>query len=143
MTDTEFFEIVGYLTSQIRGTKLDIETHPSRRESLEEQYNAITGEILQEDNINYYVWDEETNKWGAELRIYFNGNLETMPVQLAEIRVSYRPGSGYNNRVNNNDFVWRLIEYGFRARNEQDHIQIREYVPNQFMADFEDGLGII
>ena len=54
-----------------------------------------------------------------------------------------RPGSGYNNRVNNNDFVWRLIEYGFRARNEQDRIQIREYVPNQFMADFENGLGII
>ena len=143
MTEAEFFGIVGYLASQIRSTKLDIETHPNGRENLESRYNTLAGEILQEDNINYYVWDEDTNKWGAELRIYFNGNLETMPAQLASMRVSSRPRSGHNNRVNNNDFIWRLIEYGFKASDEQDYVQIRIHIPNEFIVDFENGFNII
>lgn len=142
MTDAEFFEIVGYLASQIRGTKLDIETHPSRRESLEAQYITITGEVLHEDNINYYVWDEDTNKWGAELRIYFNGNLTTMPTTLGDLRRTSIPSDKYENRVNKNALIWRLIACGFRVGNGQNDSLIRSYVPEEYMQDFENGFNI-
>lgn len=35
MTEAELFGIVGYLASQIRSTKLDIETHPNKSENFE------------------------------------------------------------------------------------------------------------
>lgn len=142
MTENEFFEILGYLASPTRNVKLDIETHPRKRESIESKYLELTGEELQEDNVNYYVWEEDTNKWGGELRIYFNGDLEYMPIYLRNIRVTSRPGYGYENRINNKDLVWDLIEYGFRIGNGQNHGPIRSHVPEGFMSDFEDGFNI-
>lgn len=143
MTENEFFRILGYLSSPKRATKLDIETHPRRRQSLERRYSQATGQIPVVDNANYYVWEPSTNKWGAELRIYFNGNRSTMPAALQEIRVAPRPGFGYEHRVNNNDFVWDLIDYGFLLGDRQNFNRIRDQVPEEFRSDFEDGFGIV
>jgi len=143
MTDNEFFEILGYLASPLRNTKLDIETHPRRRRTLESQYELLTGDQLQEDNVNYYIWDHTTNKWGAELRIYFNGNLTTMPTILSDFRRTSRPGNGYDNRINRNDLIWELITCGFRVGNGQNDSLIRSDVPEEYMEVFENGFNII
>ncbi len=142
MTGNEFFEILGYLASPLRNTKLDIETHPRRRLTLEPQYELLTGDQLQEDNVNYYVWDEDANKWGAELRIYYNGNLTIMPTILSDLRRTARPGDGYENRINSKDLVWKLITYGFRVGNGQDESLVRSYVPEGYMEVFENGFNI-
>lgn len=143
MNEDEFFMILGYLASPQRATKLDIETHPRRRQSLERRYSQATGQVPVVDNSNYYVWEPGANKWGAELRIYFNGNLSTMPSALQEMRVSSRPGFGYEHRINNNDFIWDLIDYGFLLGDGQNLNRISDQVPEEFRSDFEDGLGII
>lgn len=142
MTENEFFEILGYLSSPHRNTKLDIETHPRRRASLEQQYQLLTGDELQEDNANFYIWDEDVNKWGAELRIYFSGNIAVMPTHLSNLRVNSRPDDGYGNRINNKDLVWDLISHGFRVSNGQDETLIRSHVPDIFIDDFENGFNI-
>lgn len=143
MTQNEFFEIIGYLTSPVRNTKLDVETHPRTRQKFENNYFQRTGEVPIEDNVNYYIWDETTDKWGSEMRLYFNGNLSTMPTLLREIRVSSRPSSGYDHRVNNNEFVWRLIDHGFLLGNGQNTTRIRERVPEEHQSDFESGFNIV
>lgn len=143
MNENEFFMILGYLASPQRATKLDIETHPRRRQSLEHRYSQATGQVPVVDNSNYYVWEPSTNKWGAELRIYFNGNLSTMPSALQEMRVASRPGFGYEHRINNNDFIWDLIDYGFLLGDGQNLNRISDQVPEELRSDFEDGLGII
>lgn len=66
----DFFTILGYLASDERATKLDIETHPNQQQILEQRYGRLTGMRLVQDDINYYVWSEDANKWGSELRIY-------------------------------------------------------------------------
>lgn len=142
MTENEFFEILGYLSSPSRNTKLYIETHPRRRATLEEQYQSLTGDELEEDNINYFILQGEADKRGAELRIYFNGDIATIPTHLSDIRVGSRPGDGYQNRINNNSFVFRLIEHGFRVGNGQDYALISPLVPEDFITEFENGFSI-
>jgi len=143
MTQTEFFQILGYLSSPKRSTKLDIETHPRRRQSLEHRYSHATGQTIDVGNPNYYVWEPSTNKWGSELRIYFNGDLSYMPAALQDIRVDPRPGFGYEHRVNNNNFVWDLIDYGFLLGDSQDIDRIRNLVPDENQSNFEEGSSII
>jgi len=142
MTDSEFFEILGYLTSPERNTKLDAETHPRSQNSFEERYVQLTGIQPTEDNHNYYVWDQNTNKWGIELRIYFNGS-DHIPALLTEMTVSARPGFGYNMRVNNNDFIWRLIEYGFSLRDDQNSNRVRQLVHSDYINAFENGYNLL
>ncbi|MFA5423323.1 MAG: hypothetical protein WC374_05645 [Phycisphaerae bacterium] len=141
MTDTEFFEILGYLSSPARNTKLDVETHPRRRASFETEFEQLTGIRPEVDNHNYYVWDEEANKWGTELRIYFN-NSENASAALRNMIVSPRPNFGYNARINNNSFVWRLIEYGFLLRDGQDSNRVRQLVPTEYTNVFERGYNL-
>lgn len=139
---SDFFRILGYLASDRRNAKIDVETHPNSRGSVERDYFSRTGEELVEDDVNYFVWEQSANKWGAELRIYFKSNPD-MPSELLHMVRAGRPGSStHNARVNNSEFVWSLIKYGFRASDFQDESIIRSKVPSQFLQDYEDGLDL-
>jgi hypothetical protein len=138
----DFFKVLGYLTTPSRITKLDIETHPYNRADLEARYLNLAGVPLIEDSVNYYVWGHGVNKWGSELRIYFRRN-NNIPKDLESMVVSPRfPNSPFNARINNNDFVWLLIKYGFRATNSQDDAQIRSRIPLPHNKEFELGYGL-
>jgi hypothetical protein len=139
---TDFFLILGYLASIERRTKLDIETHPERRQRLEQKYYRLTGATLFPDNVNYYVWLPDVNKWGSELRIYFCKN-DSIPQALNAMVVRPRFSANYHNaRVNSNEFVWKLIAYGFRARDTQDINLIRSNIPQNRMAEFNAGTNL-
>ena len=141
-SNSDFFLILGYLASIERRTKLDIETHPRRRQKLELRYNRLTGTALVQDDKNYYVWSPDVNKWGSELRIYFRKN-ENIPASLNKMVVTPRFSSGYHNaRINRNRFVWKLIEYGFRAKDTQDIDLIRSKIPKERIAEFDAGLKL-
>jgi hypothetical protein len=142
MDEPEFFEILGYLTSPKRNTKLDVETHPRKQDVFENKYRQLTGVNPVPDNHNYYVWDANADKWGTEMRIYFNGISSNIHHKLHDLIVSPRPGFGYDFRINNNDFIWRLIEYGFLLQDEQDETRVRQHVPAQYQADFNNGYNI-
>jgi hypothetical protein len=141
MTDPEFYEILGYLSSPIRNTKLDVETHPNKRNKFENQYAHLSGVQAQQDDHNYYVWGPDANKWGTEMRIYFHGN-DNVPQALKIMIVTARPGFGYNSRVNNNDFIWRLIQHGFLLQDGQDLTRVRGLVPANYNNDFNHGLNL-
>lgn len=134
-----FFESLGYLASDKRMTKLDVELPYSSQIEFEKKYLSQTNVVPKPDNINYYVLHSDANKWGIELRIYFvsNGNL---PSSLKKRRVSARPGGSYNSRINDNEFIWELIKYGFRLSNVQDVSFIESKVLETYKGDFKKGL---
>jgi hypothetical protein len=135
----DFFIVLGYLAAPSRITKLDIETHPNNKAKVESRYGYFAREQLVEDDVNYYVWDPNVNKWGSELRIYFKKN-SNIPADLQNMVVSPRfAGNKYNARINNNEFVWLLIKYGFRASNLQDENLIKSNIPSTHISDFDQG----
>ena len=138
----DFFIVLGYLAAPSRITKLDIETHPDNKAAIEGKYMHLTKEQLVEDNVNYYVWGPNVNKWGSELRVYFKKN-SNIPVDLQSMCVSPRfARNKYNARINNNDFVWSLIEYGFRASNLQNENLIRTVIPSARISQFDQGYNL-
>lgn len=138
----DFFEILGYLAASKRLSKIDIETHPDSQNSVETTYSRLSGENLIKDGVNYYVWDQDTNKWGAELRVYFRSDND-IPTTISSMVRSTRFAQGdHNARINDNDFIWSLIKYGFRASNVQDGNRIRSRVPISHINEFVKGLNI-
>lgn len=137
----DFFIILGYLSSPIRITKLDIETALNTQSSVQSKYQKLAGSQLIIGN-NFYHWPVGTNKWGSELRIYFNSN-RNIPASLAAMVVKPRFSQGkYNARINNNDFVWDLIEFGFTATDTQNSNRISSMVPIQKMNDYKAGFNL-
>ena len=137
----DFFIVLGYLSSPIRNTKLDIETALSTQASVQSKYLILSGNQLNLGK-NFYQWPSGTNKWGSELRIYFNSN-SNIPLSLKSmvVRPRYNPGN-YNARVNNNGFVWDLIEYGFTASDSQSVMRISSRVPQSRLNEFNAGLKL-
>lgn len=138
---TNFFVSVGYLASNERQTKLDAELHKRAQSRFESKYQAITGVTPKSDDVNYYLLHKDADKWGVELRIYFISN-SNMPLYLKGRVVDPRPGGRYDSRINDNKFIWKLIEYGFRLSDEQDTDLIASYIPEAYNEDFQNGLGL-
>jgi len=138
---TSFYISVGYLASNERQTKIDVELPRKSASNFEKQYQEITGVLPIPDNINYYILDHTANKWGVEMRIYFNSN-KNIPSYLARLVVDSRPSSGYNSRINNNKLVWKLIRHGFRLSNKQDMKLISSKIPKAYWEDFQYGLSL-
>ncbi|MBW2135819.1 MAG: hypothetical protein JRG72_11445, partial [Deltaproteobacteria bacterium] len=94
---------------------LEAEVAPRVRETFERRYFDATGIQVSPGRPSEYQM--QTNKWGAELRIYFNSErladyLRSRGINIEGARF-YRPE--YLYRVNNNDIWWNLIEqYGYR-----------------------------
>ena len=144
MTQNEFFDCLGYLASPQRRTRIDIELPERKRQDFEQKYKQLTGNIPHPDNKSYYVWPDTANKWGIEMRLYFIEN-NNIPDPLRALRVSstyYKEEYlQYNARINNNDFIWGLIKYGFRLGYPQDLNSIRSKVPSKYITDFNRGLN--
>jgi len=136
---SDFFESLGYLASENRFTKLDVELPQNNQTKFETKYNRLTGINPKPDDVNYYVLHPNADKWGIELRIYFisNGNL---PSHINHLVVKPRPDEIYNCRINNNKLIWELIQYGFRLSDVQNNDLIKSKVPITYIDDFKKGL---
>jgi len=135
------FMSVGYLASNERQTKLDAELPKNSQSNFETKYREITGITLKPDNLNYFLWDRDANKWGVELRIYFISN-DNLPSNLKRSVVTARPGSKYNSRVNDNNLIWDLIKYGYRLSDRQKIDLITSKIPITYKEDFQKGLEL-
>jgi len=138
---SNFFLSVGYLASDKRQTKLDAELPENAQFRFETEYQNMTGMIPKPDNINYFILHRNADKWGIELRIYFISN-EDLPSYLKNRVVKSRPGDVYKSRINENDFIWKLIRYGFRLSDVQDVQLIKSKIPKTYENDFIKGLSI-
>ena len=144
MSTQEFFECLGYLAAPQRHTRIDVELPERSREGFENRYEQITGERPIQDGRFYYVWSDDANKWGVEMRLYFieNQNIPPCLINMRRSSTYYRDEyKQYNARINNNEFIWQLIEYGFGLGDSQDLNLIRSRVPSQYISDFNRGLS--
>ena len=135
MTDKDFFEGIGYLSS--REIKIDVEVKeggPAKKFEIE--YLELTGEPA-EGLPDYH---KISDKWGRELRVYIS-NLDNIPNHLSK-EVRSNSYNEYEGRINNNDLVMRMFEYGFRIGAEQDLRRVSSMIPENFRSDFVKGSQI-
>jgi hypothetical protein len=118
MTQQEIKEATTYFDSIKESNNIWIEAempHSAKR-GFDSRYETVTGESVPDDSSTYpyYVWAEGANKWGVELRVYFNPD-DSIPSFLSELMTdNSRSGyEQYDNRINNNDLIWALFENGF------------------------------
>ena len=91
---------------------LEAEVAAGSQTRFEKRYLAATGIHVSPGAPAHY--QNQPNKWGAELRVYFNNpamaaSLSAMGIAVESSRSGYRSGQ-YRFRVNNSKFWWKLIE---------------------------------
>ncbi|WP_141638669.1 hypothetical protein [Halomonas sp. KM-1] len=105
--DIDFF-------NQAKDVFLEAEVNPDRAAAFEQKCTELTGAppILGEG------YQHQPNKWGSELRAYFNSDVDLFD-EFAAIGIEvehgarpYRENRRY--RVNNAQFVWELLGRGYR-----------------------------
>lgn len=95
---------------------LEAEVSPQAQQRFERRYTNATGKSVSPGNPPEY--QIQPNKWGQELRVYFNNPgmaaaLAALGMHVEGPRNGYRSGE-FAFRVNNNDLWWNLVEgYGF------------------------------
>ena len=95
-----------------QGFYLEAEVPSNTQGAFESRYSSAAGATVSPRNRAQY--QDQPNKWGAELRIYFNDASVAALFQGAGITVENR-NSGYKSgefmfRTNNNDLWWDVVE---------------------------------
>ncbi|HZL34506.1 MAG TPA: hypothetical protein VFC78_04290 [Tepidisphaeraceae bacterium] len=99
------------------GLLLEGEVAPGAQSRFEKRYLAATGAAVAPGNPQHY--QNQPNKRGGELRVYFNDpgmavSLEAHGIHVEHPRKGYQTGK-YRYRFNNNKLWWKLVEvYGLR-----------------------------
>lgn len=93
---------------------LEVEVNPDAAARFESRYRGITG-LDPKPGEGY---QHQPNKWGLELRVYFNSEVD-MSDEFTSIDVNVeRGGRPYRKRwlyrVNDREFFWSLVEAGYR-----------------------------
>lgn len=104
------------MAKSVSRAKLDIfleaEVAPNSQSRFEKRYFAATKVSVSPGSPEYY--QSQANKWGTELRIYFNdpgmaATLSATGTHVERGRKGYRSGQ-YVYRVNDNNLWWKLVE---------------------------------
>lgn len=94
------------------GLLLEAEVARKAQARFEKRYRAATGLPVSPGRPRHY--QDQPNKWGAELRVYFNDpgmavSLEALGVHVEYPRRGYMAGK-YRYRFNDNVLWWKLVE---------------------------------
>jgi hypothetical protein len=99
------------------GLLLEAEVAPRAQVKFAHRYHAATGQAVTTGSPVHY--QNQPNKWGAELRVYFND--PGMAVALAtegyhvENSLKAYQGQNYRFRINSKKLWWALVEnHGLR-----------------------------
>lgn len=91
---------------------IEAEAKESRMRNFIAEYNSRLSENLNISDEGIISLDDDANKWGLELRCYFNDrNGFPSGVQITSNR-AYR--SEYPYRFNDVDVIWELFDLGYR-----------------------------
>ncbi|HET9741205.1 MAG TPA: hypothetical protein VFQ00_00520 [Terriglobales bacterium] len=99
------------------GLLLEAEVARRGQTRFETRYKAATGVAVSAGKSRHY--QDQPNKWGAELRVYFNdpgmaASLAVLGFHVEHPRKGYMAGK-YDYRVNDAGLWWKLVEdQGFR-----------------------------
>ena len=94
------------------GLLLEAEVAPTGKTRFEKRYHAATGIAVSPGAPEHY--QNQSNKWGAELRVYFNDHAMAMALKASGVhgegpRRGYKSGE-YKYRFNDNKLWWKLVE---------------------------------
>jgi hypothetical protein len=111
-----FMRIVDAIDDFFKTTRqavfIEAEGKPSRIQSFIDDYNNQYNEMLRMDDDGLIVLQDDANKWGLELRLYFNDK-SGIPDGVRVTRNSvYRPE--YKFRINDISVIKELFNYGYR-----------------------------
>jgi hypothetical protein len=103
---------VSTMSKKMIGLLLEAEVSPGSRARFEARYLAATGTVVSPGLSEHY--QSQRNKWGAELRVYFNDPamataLTASGVHVEGPRRGYKSGD-YLYRFNDNKLWWKLVE---------------------------------
>lgn len=91
---------------------IEAEAKESRVQNFIRDYNNRLSENLNISDDGIIALDDDANKWGLELRCYFNdSNGFPNGVQITSNR-AYR--TEYSYRFNDVDIIWELFDLGYR-----------------------------
>lgn len=108
----------------------------------EHEFYKLLGYLAKSDGSTSLVWEHNENQgaWGSEGRIQIHVN--NMP-QLWQVSLTAGNGGNVINRINCNEFVENICtQHGFVYGGRQNVGQIQSTIPQQFIADFNDGLDL-
>lgn len=93
---------------------LEVEVNPSGASRFEDEYREITGDPPTPGS----GYQQQKNKWGREVRVYFNSE-ENLKDEFTSIDVCVDHGQRpyrdqWRYRTNNSDFFWELVRRGYR-----------------------------
>jgi len=94
------------------GVLLEAEVVPRQQKRFEKRYQEATGTLVSPGSPEHY--QDQANKWGSELRVYFNDPglravLDALGAHVEGPRKGYK-SSQYRFRVNDNKLWWNLVE---------------------------------
>ncbi|MCR4816125.1 MAG: hypothetical protein K5842_02935 [Bacteroidales bacterium] len=107
----------------------------------ENGFYQFLGYLAKSDGSTRIVHENNQNQgaWGPEIRIHV---LKPMPSGPWSVRETAGNG-GIISRINCNEFLENIINnHSFVIGNTQDVLQIRQTVPQQYLADFDAGLSM-
>ena len=94
------------------GLLLEAEVAPSGKTRFEKRYLLATRTAVSPGAPEHY--QSQKNKWGAELRVYFNDPAMTKVLKALNVHVEgprrgYKSGE-YRYRFNDNNLWWKLVD---------------------------------
>lgn len=91
---------------------IEAEAKESRMYNFIRDYNSRLSENLSISDEGIIALDDDANKWGLELRCYFDDRTGFPPVVHTTSNRAYR--SEYPYRFNDVDVIWDLFNLGYR-----------------------------
>ena len=88
---------------------IEAEGRPSSLHKFYEEYNSICSPSINDDTDGVIVLDEDSNKWGLELRLYMHNDPDFISTTSNTV---YRPE--YSYRINDTDLIRALFYLGYR-----------------------------
>lgn len=149
MIDKDFYWSAGYLASPRRSTNIEVEMHPKRQGRFITDYAKWTHNHRLPSLTNvapYYVYKEDANKYGLQMRVYFNSdsNIPDCLNDLLEPKqtLSRHGYDNWNRRISRTHYVTRLLEVGFVLGTIQKIERIKGFIPSEFIDYFEAGFNL-
>ena len=135
VSDDTLFEIATYLRRDEVGAEIHAELPQRHQDQFEAEYAIYTDNFPLPPVARhpYYIWPEDTNKYGRQLRIY----LKRVPEEPPVIQTLYSDhGKWYarseHYRINHSNLVMQLFECGFVLGDHQDEARIADYMARRF-----------
>lgn len=108
--------LVRDLDTFFRTTQCDVfieaEAKPGRMSNFMSDYNARYSPVVNRLTDGIIILQEDANKWGLELRIYFYDKTGIPAGVQVTHNAQYR--DNYSYRINDNDLIMDLFDLGYR-----------------------------